>query len=100
MRTRSTSAPVRTVRFGALQHRPQERLRRAPAHAAPLIHLKVRVAEVVAAIELRDLRYAAFLGRVAPRIENLPAHAPLLDAQLAARAVELVGAVLVISPSA
>ena len=34
--------------------------------------------------------------RVAPRVENLPAHAPLLDAQLAARAVQLVRAVLVV----
>ena len=67
-----------------LQHRPQERLGRAPAHAAPLVHLKIGVAEIVAAIELRDLRDAAFLGRVAPRVEDLPAHAPLLDAQLAA----------------
>ncbi len=56
-----------------LQHRPQERLRRAPPHAAALIHLKVRVAEIVAAIELRDLRDAALLRRVAPCVENLPA---------------------------
>ena len=79
-----------------LQHRPQERLGRAPAHAAPLIHLKIGVAEIVAAIELRDLRDAALLGRVAPRVEDLPAHAPLLDAQLAAAAMELIGAVLVV----
>ena len=79
-----------------LQHRPKERLGCAPAHAAPLIHLKIGVAEIVAAIELRDLRDAALLGGLAPGVENLPAHAPLLDAQLAAAAMELIGAVLIV----
>ncbi len=94
--TRSTSAPVRTLEVRAAERRAQERLRRAPAPAAALVHLEVGVAEIVAAIELGDLRDPALLGGIAPRVEDLPAHAPFLDAQLAARAVKLVGAVLVV----
>ena len=67
-------------------------LRGAPAHAAPLVHVEVGVAEVVAAVEFVDLGDAALLGRVAPRVEDLPAHARLLDAELAVAAVVLVGA--------
>src|SRR5690606_17171194 len=78
------------------ESRPQERLRRAPAHAAPLVHLEVGVAEIVATVELRNLRDPALLRRFAPRIEDLPADAALLDAQLAARPVKLVGAVLIV----
>ena len=85
-----------TVRLGRCSTGPQEGLGGAPAHAAPLVHLEVGVAEVVAAVELADLGDAAFLGRVAPGIEDLPVHAPLLHAQLAAGAVQLVGAVLVV----
>ena len=79
------------VEIRAAQHRPEECLRRAPAPPAALIHLKIRGAESVAAVEFGDLRYPALDGRVAPRVEDLPAHAPLLDAQFPARAVELVG---------
>src|SRR5690606_4712295 len=76
------------------ERRAQEGLRRAPAHAAALVHLKVRRAGIVAAIEFVDLGYAALGRRFAPCVEYRPAHAALLDAQLAARAVILVGAVL------
>src|SRR5262249_43825157 len=78
------------------QHGSQERFRSVPAYAAPLIHLKVGAAEIVAAIELADLRDPALRGRLAPGVEDLPAHAPLLGAQLASGAMELVGAVLIV----
>jgi hypothetical protein len=58
--------------------------------------LKVSIAEVVAAVELDDFRNAALLGRVAPRIEDLPAHPSFLDAKLAAGTVERIGAMSVI----
>ena len=67
------------------QHRPEKGFRGVPAHAALLVHLEVGAAEVVAPIELADLRNAAFLGRVAPGLENLPPEARVLDAKLAAR---------------
>ena len=76
--------------------RPQVRLGAAPAPAAALVHLEVGVAEVVAPVELGDLGNAALLGRVAPRVEDLPAHPALLDPHLAADPVALVGAVLVV----
>jgi hypothetical protein len=79
----------------ALQRGPQKRLGRAPAAAAALIHLEIGIAEVIPAIELRDLRDAALLGGVAPGVEHIPAHAALLDAQLAVRSMKLVRAVLV-----
>ena len=77
----------------ALHHGPQQRLGGAPAHAALLVHVEIGVAEIVAAVEFLDLRDAAFGRGVAPRVEDLPVHAPLLHAQLAAAAVELVCAV-------
>ena len=82
---------VRPVHDGA-----QKRLGAAPAPAAALVHLEVGVAEVVAPVELGDLRNPALLGGVPPRVEDLPAHPPLLDPHLSADAVALVGAVLVV----
>ena len=67
-----------------------------PAHAALLVHLEERAAEVVASIELTDFWNAAFLGRVTPRLENLPSEAGILYAKLAPGAVHLVGTVLIV----
>ena len=79
-----------------LPDRAQERLDAAPAPAAALVHLEVGVAEVVAPVELGDLRNPALLGGVPPGVEDLPAHAPLFDPHLAAGPVAFVGAVLVV----
>jgi len=53
--------------------------------------VEIGVAEIVAAVEFVDLRDAALGRRIAPRIEDLPAHARLFHAQLAPGTVELAG---------
>ena len=78
------------------QRRTEKGFGRVPAHAALLVHLEERAAEVVAAIELADLRNAALFGRVAPGLEDFPSKAGVFDAQLASHAVHLVGAVLIV----
>ena len=88
--------------IGARHSRPEERLRRADANAPALVHLEVGGPEIVAAVELRDLRNPALLGRVPPSVENGPVDSPLLDPQFAADrsvlrcSVAVVGAVLVV----
>ena len=83
-------APVSTFRFGRRLRRAQERLGRGPADAAPLGHLEIAAALVVAAVEIVGLRDAALLGGVAERVEDLPRHPRRLDPPFAAGAVELV----------
>ena len=61
-------------------------------HAKAIADL--RGAEIVAAIELVDFRNAALFRGVTPRVQDVPVHAALLDAQIAAAAVKLVRAVL------
>ena len=80
----------------ALQRRPQEGVARAPAPAAALVHLEIGAAEIVAAVEHFHRRDAALGGRLAPGIDDIPAHARVLDAHLAARAVALRSAALVV----
>src|SRR5438034_983062 len=70
-----------------MQHRAQEGVGRAPAPAALLVHLEVGAAEVVAVVEYLHRWDAAFGGSLSPGIDDLPAHARILDAHLAARAV-------------
>ena len=94
--TRCACASVSTVRFGRCSTGRRKARTMLHAHAAALVHLEVGVAEVVAAVELGDLGDAALRGGLAPGVEDLPADAPLLDAQLAAGAVELVGPVRVV----
>ena len=53
---------------------------RTPAPAGFLVHLKICVAEIVATIELGNLRDAAFFCGLAPGIEDLPIDAPFLYA--------------------
>src|SRR5687767_16014686 len=78
------------------QRRPEKGFCRVPAYAALLVHLEEGTAEVVASIELADFRNAAFLCRIAPRLEDFPSEAGILDPKLATGAVHLVGAVLIV----
>src|SRR6185295_2871400 len=68
---------------GALHRLAQPRLGGAPAHALPLVHVEVGVAEVVAAVELVDLRDADLFRGITPGVEDLPLHARLFHAELA-----------------
>src|SRR5690606_34147774 len=72
---------------GPSQHGPQERLRRIPAYAAPLVHVEVAAAEIVAAVEIVARRNPGFRGRLAERIEDLPGHPRALDPPFATVAV-------------
>src|SRR5690606_38216528 len=63
---------------GAAHHRAQERLRRVPPYPAPLVHLEVADALVVAAIEVGRLRDAALDRRFEKGVEDLPREALLL----------------------
>jgi hypothetical protein len=92
MTMRRVCALVTSFRLARPERGPQERLGGTPAPPAALVHVEVGVAEVVAAVEFLDLRDAGFLGRVAPRVEDLPLDARLLDAELAVAAVVLGGA--------
>ena len=58
----------------------QERAGRRRAHAAPLRHLIIRDAFVVAAVEVSRLRNAALVCGLDEGVENLPPHARFLDA--------------------
>src|SRR6185503_21257288 len=76
-----------------MHDRAEEGASRAPAPAALLVHLEIGAAEVVAAVEGMNLRDAALGGGVAPGVDDVPVHARILDANLAALAVEIVGPV-------
>src|SRR5690606_15894711 len=67
-----------------------------PAQAALLVHLEIAAALVVAAVEVIGLRDAALRRRRAEGIEDRPRQALRLDAPLAARAVELVGTLVMV----
>src|SRR3546814_9749845 len=73
-----------------------ERLGARPAQAAPLVHLEIAAALVVAAVEVLGLRDAALGRRCAKGIEDLPRQALRLDAPLAAAAVAFVAALVVV----
>src|SRR5712692_5085063 len=79
-----------------MQHRAQERIGRAPAPAAALVHLEIGAPEVVAVVEYLDLGDAALGGGFAPGVDDLPAHARVLDAHFAAGAVSVGRTALVI----
>ncbi len=72
-RMRSTCAPVITVRFFRLSHRAQEGAygveQRKPAL---LVHLEIGRAEIVAGVEIVDLRHAEFFRRLPHRVEDRP----------------------------
>ena len=84
------------IEIRACQCGPKECLGAAPTPPATLVHLEVRTAEVVAPVELVDLRNPALRGGLAPGIQDLPVDPTFLDAQFAAGAVVFVGAVLVV----
>src|SRR5262245_57226908 len=79
-----------------MQYRTQKGAGGAPAAAALLVHLEVGAAEVVAVVEHLDLRDAALGGRLAPGVDDVPAHARVLDAHLAAGAVAVDRPVLIV----
>ncbi len=72
--------------------RLEEALRRAPPHAAALVHLEEPGAVVVAAVEVVGPRNAGLDHCLPERVQDLPGEALPLDAPLAARTVEGVGA--------
>ena len=78
------------------QRTPQEGLGGIPAHAGFLVHVEIAAAEVAAAVEVVVRRNALLGRRGAKRIEDLPAHAGLLDAPFVAGAVQFVGAAVVV----
>ena len=86
----------RRRRFGAAEDRLEEAARRAPAPAAPLIDLEIGRAFVVAAIEVVDLGDADLGRRVAHRVEDRPGDARPFDPPFAARAVQRVGAAVMV----
>src|SRR5712692_11339761 len=79
-----------------MQHRAQERIGRAPAPAAALVHLEIGAAEVVAVVEYLDLGDAALGGGFAPGVDDLPAHTRVLDAHFAAGAIPIGRTALII----
>src|SRR3989440_7903422 len=97
-----TQAYARGMRVGqhgeiaAVEHGPQEGVGGAPAPAALLVHLEVGAAEVVAVVEHLDGGNAALRGGLAPGIEDLPAHARILDTHFAAATVAIGRAMLVV----
>src|ERR1700761_2693406 len=74
----------------------QESIGHRPATATPLVDMKVRTAGVVAPVELIIWRNAHLGGGGLPGIQDLPAHARPLDADLATGAVPVVGAAEVV----
>src|SRR5207302_10879879 len=78
------------------EHGTQKGVGCAPAPATLLIHLEIGAAEIAAAVEHLHRRDAAFGGGFAEGVDDLPAHARILDAHFAAGAVAVHRAVLVI----
>ena len=70
-----------------LQRRLEKAARRRPAPPAMLVDVERARALVVAGIEIRDAPDAGLLGRLAERIEDVPAHPRRRDPQLAADGV-------------
>ena len=71
--------------------RPQEGLRGAQANARPLVDLKAGGSEIVAAIEIRDLRDPALLGGIAPRVQQSPVQALFFHPPFTAGAMNVAG---------
>src|SRR5256714_5508571 len=93
MKNRSMS---QNRQIGTMQNGAEKSVGGAPAPAALLVHLEVGAAEVAAAVEARDLRDAAFGRGLAPGVDDVPAHARVLDPHLAAGAVAVDRAALVV----
>src|SRR5262249_3139102 len=80
------------AQVGALAHRLEKGARRRPAPPALLVDVEDAAALVVAGVEIGNALDAGLLGRRAERVENVPAHARRLNAQLAADRVRLARA--------
>src|SRR5215217_8586638 len=74
-----------------LQHRLEKAPRGAPPTPGALVDLEVAGAEIVAAVEVGHGRDALLRRRLGEGVENLPAHARMLDPPFAAGAVVLAG---------
>ena len=61
-----------------------------------LVHLKIGIAKIVAAVEFRNFGNATILCRITPGVQDLPVDPAFLDAQFTASAVVLICAVLVV----
>src|SRR5262249_13365922 len=72
------------AQVGALEHRREAGARPRPAPPALLVDVENAAALVVAGVEIGDALDARLLRRRAERVEDVPAHARRLDAQLAA----------------
>ena len=79
---------------GPVLNRAQEGLRGVPAHAAFLVDVEVAAALVVAAIEIPGLGDAGLGRGLLKGVEDLPFEAHVLDPPLAARAMQVVGALV------
>ena len=84
--------PVSSRRFGAAERRLEKAARRRPAPAELLVDVVGRRALVVAGVEIVDALDAGLLGRRAERVEQIPAHARMLDPPFAAGRVMLARA--------
>ena len=85
------------VEVGPPPDRTEERARGVPAHSAPLVHLEVARALIVAAVEVVDLPDPDLRRRLPERAEQLPGDPRVLDPPLSPPApVQLVAAVHVI----
>ena len=80
----------------AVEDRFEEAARRAPPPSAPLVDVEIVGAFVVAAVEVVDLGDADLGRRVAHRVEDRPRHARPFDPPFAARAVQFVGAAVIV----
>ena len=64
---------------GALLGGVQECAGSAPAFAGALVHLKVSVPEIIAAVKFINLWNSALLRSVAPNVENFPVDSAFFD---------------------
>ena len=87
--TRSTRQPVSSRRFCRVERGLEKAARRRPAPAELLVDVIGRRAFVVAGVEIVDALDAGLLGRGAERVEQVPAHARMLDPPFAAGGVML-----------
>ena len=72
-----------------VQHRLEEAARRRPAPPALLVDVEIAAALVVAGVEIVGFRDAGLLRGLAERVEDVPAHARILDPPFAAARVML-----------
>ena len=64
--------------------------------SAALVHLEVRIAEIITPIELFDLWNTAGFSSVTPRVQDLKIDSTFLNGQLSANTVKLISPMLII----